>query len=322
MEIFSLTVSQMLLMFTLMATGFILRKKLVISEESGTIMAKLETFVFVPALILFNMITRCNVKTFTANSSLILYGAVITFITIIVAYPLSALFVRKANESSEKLYLRSIYKYAITFTNSGYMGNFIILGVWGNDMLYKYSLLLFVYDIFCKSYGLYLLVPKDKNDGLVKNLKKGLLQPPIIAMVIGIAAGLLGLGKFIPSFIVSALESAGNCQGPVAMLLAGFIIGGFEFKKLLTNKKVYAVTFLRMILMPSVIMFILMLIGTSKEIMTLILIATATPLGLNTIVFPAAYGGDTKTGASMTMISHTLSIITIPLMYLIFIVLL
>ena len=44
------------------------------------------------------------------------------------------------------------------------------------------------------------------------------------------------------------------------------------------------------------------------------------PLGLNTIVYPAAYGGDTKTGASMTMISHVLSVITIPLMYLVFIV--
>ncbi len=54
--------------------------------------------------------------------------------------------------------------------------------------------------------------------------------------------------------------------------------------------------------------------------MTLALIAFATSLGLNTIVSLAAYGGDTKIGASMTTISHTLSVITIPLMCLIFIV--
>ena len=51
----------------------------------------------------------------------------------------------------------------------------------------------------------------------------------------------------------------------------------------------------------------------------LIFFAIATPLGLNTIVYPEAYGGDPETGASMAMISHTLSVITIPLMYLIFI---
>ena len=43
--------------------------------------------------------------------------------------------------------------------------------------------------------------------------------------------------------------------------------------------------------------------------------ATAAPLGLNTVVFPKAYGGDPETGASMAMISHTLCVLSIPLMY-------
>jgi len=63
----------------------------------------------------------------------------------------------------------------------------------------------------------------------------------------------------------------------------------------------------------------LKLIGTPDSIILLALIAFCTPLGLNTIVYPAAYGGDTKTGAAMTMVSHLLSVVTIPLMYLLFI---
>jgi len=100
------------------------------------------------------------------------------------------------------------------------------------------------------------------------------------------------------------------------MVLAGFVVVGYDFKRLLINKKVYVATFLRLIVIPGVMVLLLRAVGTSKEIMTLALIAFATPLGLNTIVYPAAYGGDTLTGASMTMISHTLSVITIPLMYL------
>ena len=38
-------------------------------------------------------------------------------------------------------------------------------------------------------------------------------------------------------------------------------------------------------------------------------------LGLNTVVFPEAYGGNPETGASMALISHTLCVITIPIMY-------
>ena len=41
----------------------------------------------------------------------------------------------------------------------------------------------------------------------------------------------------------------------------------------------------------------------------------AMPLGLNTVVFPEAYGGNPETGASMALISHTLCIVSIPLMY-------
>ena len=88
------------------------------------------------------------------------------------------------------------------------------------------------------------------------------------------------------------------------------------------NQKVYVVTAMRLIVIPAVMMLVLKALGTSEAIMILALIAFATPLGLNTVVYPAAYGGETKTGASMAMISHTLSVITIPLMYLIFIVLL
>ena len=104
------------------------------------------------------------------------------------------------------------------------------------------------------------------------------------------------------------------------MILAGFVIGGYNFKGLIFNKKVYIATILRLIILPAIIMLALKGIGANDEMMILALIAFATPLGLNTIVYPAAYGGETETGASMTMISHTLSVITIPLMYLLFIV--
>ncbi|MBR2847420.1 MAG: AEC family transporter [Clostridia bacterium] len=320
MEIFNLTLNQMLMMFSLILVGFLLRKKTNIPENAGTIMAKLETFVFVPALSMFTQMTKCTVESFKENSVLILYGLIIVVCAIAVSYPLSKCFVRKNADLPENMYQRNIFKYALTFGNYGFMGNFIILGVWGSDMFYKYSLFNFFVAILCSSWGLYILIPKDKNAGILENLKKGLLTPPMIGLVLGMLFGLLDLTRYVPQFLIDAFDSAGDCQGPVAMVLAGFVIGGYNFKELMMKKKVYVVTFLRLVAIPAILMVILKLFGTSEEIMTLALIAFATPLGLNTIVYPAAYGGDTKTGASMTMISHTLSVITIPLMYLIFIV--
>ena len=45
------------------------------------------------------------------------------------------------------------------------------------------------------------------------------------------------------------------------------------------------------------------------------LCSLAMPLGLNTIVIPSAYGKDTTVAAGMTIISHLLAIITIPLIF-------
>lgn len=309
----------MLMMFTLILVGFILRKKSILPDNSHTVMSKLETFVLAPALSLYNMMTKCNVKTFSENWTLILYGLVIILCAVALSYPLSKLFIRNSKDSPELDYQRNVYKYAMTFGNFGFMGNFLILSVWGNDFFYKYSLFALFINIICYSWGLYILIPKGKNAGLAANLKKGLITPPTIALLAGILLGLLGVGKYVPDFMISALQSAGDCYGPVAMLLAGFVIGGYNFKELILNKKVYVATLLRLIVIPSVLMLVLGALNVDKEIMILALIAFATPLGLNTIVYPAAYGGDPKTGASMAMISHTLSVVTIPLMYLVFI---
>ena len=116
--------------------------------------------------------TQCTVESFKENWVLILYGLVIVVVAILFSYPLSRLFVPKTLGSPEKLYQRNIYKYAMVFGNYGFMGNFIILGIWGNEFFYKYSLFVFFVGILCNSWGLYILVPKEQGVSIWKNLKK------------------------------------------------------------------------------------------------------------------------------------------------------
>ncbi len=321
MEMFFLSLQQLLMMATLIIVGYILRVKNIVPENSGSVISKLETFVFVPALSFVTMLDKCTVENFVKNSSLMIYGLIFIVAAVALAYPVSRLFVRNADGNKELEYQRNIYKYALTFGNFGFMGNFIVLGIWGSEMFYKYHMLTFFVSVVCYSWGFYVLIPKG-HANLRQNLKKGLLGPPMVATVVGIICGLLNLKQYFPEFAISALDNASKCMGPAAMLLAGIVIGGYDVKKLLSDKKVYAITFLRLIVIPALFMIILKLVGTSTEVMTLLLICFATPLGLNTIVYPAAFGGDTKTGAAMAVISHTLSVITIPVMYYLFIVLL
>ncbi|MBE6915098.1 MAG: AEC family transporter [Ruminococcaceae bacterium] len=321
MEIFKLALQQLMMMASLILIGFFLRKKELVPSITGTALSKLETFVLLPALTFVNQLRNCTVENFTKHSSLILYGAVFVFLAVGLAYPVSKLFVRNSKASPELEYQRNVYKYALTFGNYGFMGNFIVLGIWGDAFLFQYLMLTFIVGIVCHSWGLYILIPKGQCS-FWANMRKSLTAPPIIALVLGMICGLLNVEQYVPQFAISAFDNLSPCMGPIAMLLAGMIIGEYDIRKLLSDKRIYIVTALRLIVIPAFFMLLLNLIGASKDIMTLILIAFATPLGMNTIVFPAAYGGDTSTGASMTVVSHTLSVITIPLMYYLFIVIL
>ena len=320
MDVFFLTLNQMLMMFTLILVGYILRKKKILPDSSVTTLSRLETYFLTPALSLSNMMQNATVETLSKNFKLVIYGFVFIAAAVLLSYPLSNLFVKKSTDSALE-YQRNIFKYAMAFGNFGYVGNFVVLGILGSEGLFKFMLFTFGLSIVTNIWGIYILTPKISKYSSIKTLFRGLLTPPIIGLMLGILIGLLNLSRFVPAFLSTALTNAANCMGPIGMILAGLVVGGYNLKELITNKKVYLATFMRLVVIPSVMMFVLRAFGESRETMILVLMAFAVPLGLNTIIFPAAYGGDTKPGASMAMISHALSVITIPLMYLLFIVL-
>ena len=190
MDMFKPTLSQMLLMFTLILIGFGLRKKKILPDNAYVTMSKLETWVFVPALNFGNMLKNFKVSTFSLNANLILHGLIMIVVALIVAQPLSALFIKKKLHDSAQEYQRNIYRYAMTFGNYGFMGNFIVEGIWGSEMLSRYLMFTMIISIVCSSWGLYILIPKDKNVNFIKNISKGIITPPMIALVCGMICGM------------------------------------------------------------------------------------------------------------------------------------
>ena len=320
MEVFNSTLTQMLVLFTFIAVGFVLRKAELLPDNSASVLSKLESYFLVPAMILESFTKYCRVDTLSDNMTTLLYSLVLLAFAIVLAIFLSGFFAREKEGSNVDVnYQKSIYKYALSFGNFAFMGNALVLGVFGEAGLFKHLIFTIPLNAAVYTWGVYILIPKGKND---KNPLLNLLNPIIISLVLGVVLGLLNVRDYMPKFITTTLSNAQSCMGPIAMILTGFVIGGYNFKELLTKKRVYTATALRLIVIPAVMMLVLKFIGTSKEIMTLALFAYSTPLGLNTVVIPAAYDGDTKTGASMAMISHTFSVITLPIMYLVFITLL
>lgn len=306
-ESFTGVLSPLLMLFTCIIVGYALNKFKILPENSATVLSKCETYVFLPALGYFIFSKYCTVKTITENSDLILYSTIATALAYAMAVPLSNMFVK--NDVNK----RNIYRYALVFANHGFMGNAVVpLVLGGDEALYKYLLFALPVNFLTNAWGICVLTPKEYRG---KNILKNVFNAPMIGMLLGIVMGLSGAQKYVPDFVVTTVNTLQGCMGPVAMILTGFVIGGYCFKELISNKKVYIATALRLIILPAIIISVLILCGADRNVLVLALFAFATPLGLNTVVIPASYNGDTKTGAAMATVSHTLCVLTIPLMY-------
>jgi len=312
-EAFLVTLDPILTLFICIAIGYILRKLGILPDGSGKAMATLETWVFCPALTFITMARYCTPSSLAAHAINVSFSAIGVLVAIAMAIPLGRLFVKSPSPE------RGVYYYALTFANSGYFGDPVVANLFGEEMLSYYKMFCLPITVVIYTWGLSILTPTGKGGGLKK-----LLNPPMVAMVLGIIAGLLGVGTSLPTFILGSLDSLKSCMGPVAMLLAGYTIAGYSVKSMLKKKKVYIASVLRLVVFPSVIIAVLFglksLVGLipgvaiDNSVIYLALVATAAPLGLNTVVFPEAYGGDPETGAAMAMISHTLAVVSLPLM--------
>lgn len=307
LETFIATLNPMLVMFLFMIIGFSAKKLGIVPDNTATVLSKLENYFFVPALIINTFMKYCTVSSITEQYKLILYSLVALTMAIAIALPLSKVFSRGGD-----CYQRNIYKYALSFGNFSFMGNAIVPAILGEASLYSYMLYILPLNIAVYTWGIIILIPHgEKKESIFKNL----LNPIFVSILIGAALGLGGLTPKVPGFIQTTVSNCAACMGPLAMILTGFVIGEYNIVSLVKNKRIYIASILRLVVLPALFVAVLYLLGADKLPLVLTFFAFGTPLGLNTVVFPSAYGGDTSTGASMAMISHTLCVISIPIMY-------
>lgn len=309
----------LLYLFLCVAVGFALRKTSVLNETAGTTLAKLENWVFCPALSFMTTATNFSVNNLAIHGTNILICCIISCLAVFIAVTLSCVFAKK------DCYERGVYTYALMFGNFGFLGDPLVLAIFDDEFFAYYKLFTLPLCILCYVWGIRILVPKDKFEkGAVGTLKR-IFTPPTVALLIGMLVGITDGFKFFPEFVVTSLTALKDCMGPVAMILVGITVAGFSLRETLTNKKVYIASFLRLVIIPTVLLALayaaITLLNTtlsleiSLNVMFMAFFAFATPLGMNTIVFPQAYGGDAKIGASMTMISHILCVASLPVMY-------
>ena len=317
--LFQAILEQMIFLFAFIVLGFIFAKGKFVPDNAAQVLSRLENLLFIPALVLGTFIKNCTIADLSRMWKLL----VMSFAVLAVLIPL-AIFVAKL--CFKENYLRKVATYGLAFSNFAYMGNAVVSGVFGETVFADYL-------VFCLPLwlGIYLwgvpvlLISGSSENGekvKFKDTLKNFLNPMLICTFIGIAIGLTGLGAKMPKSIVSVIDTAGGCMSPIAMLLTGMTIGKLDILQLLKRWRIYILAAVKLLLFPLLFILIFAFIPQSTFVSETFLICglciTAMPIGLNTIVIPAGYGKDTTDAAGMALVSHVLSVGTIPLIFMLF----
>ena len=309
MKLWTASLNQMAFLVLLILIGYILVRLGVVEAKTGKILSKLETNLFMPAMVMGAFIKRLTVQTLKTSWQYMLAGAILITVSIFLSPPLGRIF-------SKDDYERKIYTYGFAFSNFGFMGNAVVSALFP-ELFMQYLLFTLPFQVPLYIWAVpHLLIPSSDGERGLAGKMKALLNPMTLSVFIGGAIGLSSLP--VPEFAETAITTLGNCMSPIAMLLTGMTVAGLDLKKLFLRVPVYFASVIRLLVLPIAGILILKVLNIPYDLSLCAVCALAMPLGLNTVVIPGAYGKDTALGSSMAIVSHLLSALTIPLILLLF----
>lgn len=296
-----IVMQQVLLLILFALVGYTLCKLGKVKSEHTKLLSTLHVYVFLPCSVLNTYATNFTPTYIREKYPLLIASIIIIICTIVLGSLLSKVLTKHP-------YQRSVYSYSLSFSNYGFFGYPLVESLFGSLALQNAMVFALPISLCTNTWG-YAALTKTKF-----SLKR-IFTPVVWATLIGAAIGLTGFR--MPDVVQSLVSKSASCMAPVGMLLAGMVVSEFEFTSLLRGKNNYLISAMRLLVIPCAIALTLKVLGFEEMVLTALMMH-AMPCGMNTIVFPRLVGEDCKAGASMTLISSLLAILTVPLLVAIF----
>ena len=305
--VFKTTLECMAFLFSLIVIGYILVKCKALPEEASIPLSKLENFLFIPALVMGAFMNNFTTQMLGKMGIAFLGGTVFLLVSIPIAIFFAKILTK--DKTSEK-----IYTYSLCISNFGFMGNAVVSAVFP-AYFPEYVMFTLPLWVGINVWGAPILLTERKEGEKfgAKQLVKSLINPLTIAMIIGMALGLSGIK--VPNFFNKIVTDLGSCMSPIAMLLTGMTVAKVSLKSIFKSLRIYLVSAIKLLLFPALALLVIFVFKIPSTLAVLIASASAMPLGLNIVVIPRAQGRDVSFSSGLILVSHILSVLTIPLVY-------
>ena len=208
-----------------------------------------------------------------------------------------------------------IVGFALMFGNVGFMGYPVVASIFGHQAVFYAAVLNVVNTLAVFTVGTILIVG-DLGDGK-RFQKKVLYSTPMLSAYLAMLIVALGIGN-IPSLISQPLTMIGNITVPAALLIIGSSMSQLSLRTMLGNRTVYATTLFRLILIPLGFYYLFSAIGFDPYVVNINTVVIAMPVATYGTILCLKYGRETTLITEVTLITTFLSMLTIPLLTLLF----
>lgn len=202
---------------------------------------------------------------------------------------------------------RGISAFAVAFSNTVFVGFPVIESIYGAEGLLVATLSNVPFNLLVYTMGVAMINGSSKGMSV-----KSAISAPLVATVIAVAFFMSGL-KF-PEPVVECFDIIGSGTVPMSMLVVGASLGSISVKEALTDWRVYAVSFVRLILSPLVVWLVLKLFVHDEMLLGISMILGACPTAMIATALAIRGERDEAYASQCIFVSTVLSAVTMPLM--------
>ncbi len=298
---------QMAVLFIIMGIGFFCGKKRFITDELAKGLSWIVVNVATPCMILAAGMN--DESTIRGKELLSAFGFILLVYGFLIALSFVVLpFFRIPAQD------KGVYRVMFIFSNIGFMGLPIIQAAYGDEALLYGALFQFPFNFLIYTYGIAALrgeSPIQSGFKLSKFVNTG-----IISCIISLTIYTLELP--MPGFIVSSCKSLGGLAAPLSMMVIGQSMTHISLKDMFGDIRLLAFSVVKQLFVPILGVLLLGFIIKDDTLIKVCFVMLAVPIGSMCAMLPQQYGGNYRLASKGVALSTLLSVVTIPLVSLIF----
>lgn len=313
--------NEMILLFGLIAVGYIANKAGVLDEMSNTRFSSFILKVTLPSTIVNSVIGRQDVE-----RSEVLFVALIA-VGVFVFIPLLSWLI------ASTFHWGRTYQLMLNYSNLGFMGFPIINSMYGEDNMFYAAIFMMVFNIHVFTVGIMTLQGGRKCDLVLRvneetkaeGKQETKLEPGRNSLVLkvflnpGIVSSLLAFAIIIfrisvPASIADIVGGLGATTTPLALVVIGSQLAQVDMLKCLSRWDLYLMSLFKLMVYPALVYLVLMAVAGPGLVTNIATILVGLPVAGNVTMLCSEYGGDVSLAAQGTCVAILLSLVTIPIM--------